>query len=64
MADSMLPNLRTWEPSDSSAKNVEDTKMLNCEARETADTVTAENKNIEDVVKTPDFGPLGAKGRS
>lgn len=61
--DSMYPNLRLWEPTDSQAKCVEDTKMLNTEAHETADTVTAENKNIEDVEKTPDFGKLGATGR-
>lgn len=61
--DAMYPNLRMWEPSDSSAKNVQDTKMLNCEARETPDTVTAENKNIESVESTPDFGKLGATGR-
>lgn len=64
MADSMYPDLRIWEPTDSSAKNVEDTKMLNTTAHETADTVTADNKNIEDVTKTPSFGPLGAKGRN
>lgn len=61
--DAMYPNLRMWEPTDSQAKDVQDTKMLNCEARETPDTVTAENQNIEDVEKTPSFGPLGAKGR-
>lgn len=59
-----MPNLRLWEPTDASAKNVEDTKMLNTMARETPDTVTADNKNVEDVNKGADFGPLGAKGRS
>lgn len=64
MADkSTLPDLRTWEPEESQAKEVDDTKMLNTMARETADTVTAENRNIEDVNKTPDFGKLGATGR-
>ncbi len=61
--DAMYPNLRMWEPTDSQAKLVQDTKMLNCEAKETPDTVTAENKNIEDVEKTPAFGELGGKGR-
>lgn len=59
-----LPNLRTWEPSDSQAKNVDDTKMLNTTARETPDTVNGTNKNVEDVNSTPSFGELGAKGRS
>jgi len=61
--DAMYPNLRTWEPTDSQAKHVDDTKMLNSEARETPDTVTAENKNEELTEKTPEFGELGAKGR-
>lgn len=63
MSDS-LPNLRMWEPSDSSAKNVDDTKMLNTQAREVSDTVNGTNANTEDTNKTPSFGDLGAKGRS
>lgn len=59
-----LPNLRLWEPTDSQTKNVDDTKMLNTMARETSDTVSADNKNVEDVNKSSDFGTLGAKGRS
>lgn len=62
MAD--LPNLRMWEPSDSSAKNVDETKMLNTTARETPDTVNGSNSNTEDTNKTPSFGDLGAKGRN
>lgn len=58
------PDLRTWNPSDSDAKNVEDTKMLSTTAHESADTVTATNNNEELVVKHPDFGELGAKGRN
>ena len=58
------PNLRTWEPDASDAKNVDDTKMLNTMARECPDTVSATNTNVETVQKTPDFGTLGAKGRS
>lgn len=58
------PNLRMWEPTDSSAKNVDDTKMLNTVARETPETVNGTNSNTEDTNKTPDFGTLGAKGRS
>lgn len=58
------PNLRTWEPDASDAKNVDDTKMLNTNARETPETVTANNMNKEDTNPTPNFGDLGAKGRN
>ncbi len=58
------PDLRTWSPKSGDAKDVCDTKMLNTEAHETPDTVTAENKNEELVVKHPPFGEIGAKGRS
>ena len=58
-----LPNLRMWEPTDSQAKNVDDTKMLNTTARETPDTVNGTNSNKEDTNSTPSFGKLGAKGR-
>jgi hypothetical protein len=57
------PNLRTWEPDSGDAKNVDDTKMLAPMARETPETVTAVNKNVEDTNPTPNFGELGAKGR-
>lgn len=50
-----------WEPSDSSAKNVEDTDMLNTQATETPDTVKANNSNTEDTNSTPAFGKLGAQ---
>lgn len=63
MAESMYPNLRMWEPTDSQAKCVEDTKMLNTEAHETPDTVTDVNDNKELVNPGVKFGPLGAKGR-
>lgn len=58
-----VPDLRTWQPTDSEAKDVYDTKMLDTEAKETPDTVTAVNKNVETVVSHPDFGSLGATGR-
>lgn len=58
-----VPDLRRWEPSDREAKNVDETSMLNTTAREPMDTVDTENKNIEDTNKTPQFGPLGARGR-
>jgi hypothetical protein len=57
------PDLRTWQPKDSDAKDVENTKMLNTEAHETPDTVTAVNNNEEFVSKHPPFGELGSQGR-
>lgn len=44
-------------------KDVEDTPMLNTEARETADTVKAKNELKEEVTTHPAFGALGATGR-
>lgn len=63
MANPMYPDLRMWEPRDSEAKDVEDTKMLNTQAHETPDTVDGENENKELVNDTPGFGELGARGR-
>lgn len=60
----MVPNLRTWEPTEGDAKNVDDTKMLSTTAKETPDTVSANNQNVEHVTVTPDHGELGAKGRN
>lgn len=56
-------NLREWEPTDSDAKHVDQTKMLNTTARETPDTVTANNSTKEHVTSHPSFGPLGINGR-
>lgn len=58
-----IVNIREWEPTDSDAVDVKDTKMLSTTARETPDTVSAKNRNVEHVTVTPDPGPLGAKGR-
>lgn len=56
-----VPNLRDdsfiKEP-----KNVDDTKMLNTEARESVD-MNEKNENKEHVCTHPSFGTLGAKGR-
>lgn len=60
----VTPNLRVWQPTDGDAKDVEETKMLNTTARETPDTVKANNEQKEYVVSHKDFGPLGATGRS
>lgn len=56
-------NLRDWQPSDSDAKNVMDTKSLATTAHETQDTVDDSNVLKERVVDHPSFGKLGAKGR-
>ena len=57
------PDLRNFHPSAGQAKHVDDTKMLQTEARETPDTVKATNETKEYVTKSPAFGPLGAMGR-
>lgn len=56
-------DLRTWEPKDSDAKDVMDTKSLATTAKETADTVDDQNPLKERVVDHPAFGKLGAQGR-
>ncbi len=61
MAD--VPNLRTFQPMASKAKDMADTKLFDTEAHETPDTVKATNTMEEEVVSHPKFGPLGAKGR-
>lgn len=59
-----IPNLRDWQPTASQAKNVDQTNMLDTQATETPDTVTAKNTNKEDTNSTPSFGKLGGQGRS
>lgn len=44
-------------------KNVDDTKMLDTNARESVN-MNESNDNKEHVVSHPNFGPLGAKGRN
>lgn len=44
--------------------DVENTKMLDTEARETPETVSAKNLLKEEVVTHPSFGTLGAQGRN
>lgn len=63
MATNRNMNLRDWQPTESDAKNVEDTKMLNTTAREVPDHVNATNENKEYTSKHPDFGMLGVTGR-
>lgn len=56
-----MMDLANWQPKESDAKFVEDTKMLDVTVRETADTVTSESTHVEYVAKNPGFGKLGAK---
>ena len=58
------PNLHDWRPSESEAKNVEDTKMLDTEAHETVDMNESNVVGKDTVTTHPDFGELGAKGRN
>lgn len=63
MAKSNAMDLRQWQPTESQAKNVMDTKHLNTTARETQDTVDDDNSNKEYVTTSPGLGKLGAQGR-
>ena len=57
------PNLHDWRPSESQAKLVTDTKMLNTEAHETVDLYENNVVGKELVNEHVDFGKLGAQGR-
>lgn len=59
-----MPNIRDWEPTAAQAKHVDQTKMLDTEAKEPMDTVNAENSNTEYTEKHPAFGELGVRGRN
>lgn len=61
-----VPNLRDLDFSESDAKNVEDTKLLNTMARENPDTVKSDpgDNMKEHVVGHAPFGALGIKGRN
>lgn len=59
-----VPNLREFNPMESQAKNVDDTKMLDTEARESVN-MNESNKVGEEFVNTsPKMPALGAKGRN
>lgn len=55
-------NLRDWEPTESDAKHVDDTKMLSTTARESRDH-NESNSTKEHIVSHPAYGPLGVNGR-
>lgn len=55
-----VPDLNTYQPKPSEGKLVQDTKMLDTVARETADTVSANNETVKYVSSSPAFGTLGA----
>lgn len=57
------PNLHDWRPSDSEAKDVMQTDMLDTTAHETVDMNESNDVGKDTVNPTPDFGPLGAQGR-
>lgn len=55
-------NLRDWQPTEKDAKNVDQTPMLNTNARESRDH-NESNSTSEYVSTHPSFGPLGTTGR-
>lgn len=57
-----VPNLRQFNPG--KPVDVDDTDMLNTVAKEPKETVSATNDMKELVNATPDFGKLGAIGRT
>ena len=57
------PNLHDWRPSDSEAKDVQQTSMLDTTAHETVDLNESNVVGVDTVNPTPDFGDLGATGR-
>lgn len=58
-----VPNLKTWQPNSSDAKNVEDTKMLNTEARESMNYNESNDVGEEHIVTHPAFPTLGMRDR-
>jgi hypothetical protein len=58
------PNLHDWRPSEGEAKDVEATDLLDTTAQETVDMNESNEVGKDTVNPTPDFGPLGAKGRN
>lgn len=60
-----VPNLREWDPKESDAKNVQQTKMLDVEAREQSENnVSKPGMNFKEYTSShPSFGKLGAMGR-
>jgi hypothetical protein len=59
-----VPNLRNFSPTDSQAKNVEDTKMLDTTAREAVDMNESNDVGKELVNNERVTSTLGATGRN
>lgn len=59
-----VPDLRNFSPSDSQAKNVEDTKMLDTTARESVDMNESNEVGKELVNSDKVTGPFGLTGRN
>lgn len=58
-----VPNLKTWQPQESDAKPVEDTKMLDTTARESMDYNESNDVGKEHIVVHPAFPTLGMRDR-
>jgi hypothetical protein len=58
------PNLHDWRPNAATAKEDEDTNLLNTEAHETVDLEESNVVGKDTVSETPNFGQLGAQGRN
>jgi hypothetical protein len=59
-----VPDLRNFSPSDSQAKNVEDTKMLDTTARESVNMNESNDVGKELVNSEKVTGPFGMTGRN
>lgn len=59
-----VPNLRNFSPTESQAKNVDDTKMLDTVAHETVDMNESNDTGKELVNGDKVTGPFGLTGRN
>jgi hypothetical protein len=57
-----VPNLREFNPTESQAKHVDDTPMLDTVAHEPEHTLKGTNTMKEYVTSQPAYGKLGATG--
>lgn len=58
-----VPNLKTFQPKESDAKRVEDTKMLDTTARESMNYNESNDVGAEHIVTHPAFPTLGMRDR-
>lgn len=59
-----VPDLRNFSPDSSQAKNVDQTPMLNTNARESVDMNESNDVGQELVTSKSISGPFGAQGRN